>query len=56
MVKKNGPKTVQEYLKLIEIDISMSWVGKLLKRMGFKQKRKIKENFIGKKNKPLRLA
>ena len=47
--KQNGPKTFQEYLRLIEIDVSMSVVRNLLKRMDFKQRRKIKTNFISKK-------
>ena len=54
--RQDGPKTVQEYLRSIEIDMSLSGVRKLLKRMGFKPRRKIKTNFISKKNKPLRLA
>jgi transposase len=49
-------KAVQEYLKSIEIDMSLSRVRKLLKRMGFNPRRKIKANFISKRNKPLRLA
>ncbi|KAG2189850.1 hypothetical protein INT46_011682, partial [Mucor plumbeus] len=53
---QDGPKAVQEYLRSIEIDMSLSGVRKLLKRMGFKPRRKIKTNFISKKNKPLRLA
>ena len=54
--RQDGPKAVQEYLRSIEIDMSLSGVRKLLKRMGFKPRRKIKTNFISKKNKPLRLA
>jgi macrodomain Ter protein organizer (MatP/YcbG family) len=47
--KQNGPKTVQEYLRLIKIHMSMSVVGKLLMRIDFKQKRKIKANFSRKR-------
>ncbi|KAG2192161.1 hypothetical protein INT46_009395 [Mucor plumbeus] len=54
--RQDDPKAVQEYLRSIEIDMSLSGVRKLLKRMGFKPRRKIKTNFISKKNKPLRLA
>ncbi|KAG2193486.1 hypothetical protein INT46_001089 [Mucor plumbeus] len=36
--------------------MSLSGVRKLLKRMGFKPRRKIKTNFVSKKNKPLRLT
>jgi hypothetical protein len=54
--RQDGPKAVQEYLRSIEIDMSLSGVRKLLKRKGFKPRRKIKTNFISKKNKPLRLA
>ncbi|KAG2214610.1 hypothetical protein INT46_008155 [Mucor plumbeus] len=54
--KQVGPKAVQEYLRSIENDMSLSGVRKLLKRMGFKPRRKIKTNFISKKNKPLRLT
>ncbi|KAG2205350.1 hypothetical protein INT46_011037, partial [Mucor plumbeus] len=54
--RQDGPKAVQEYLRSIEIDMSLSGVRKLLKRMGFKPRRKIKTNFISKKNKPLRLV
>jgi transposase len=54
--KQDGPKAVQEYLRLIGIDMSLSGVRKLLKRMGFELRRKIKTNFISKKNRPLRLA
>ncbi|KAG2206449.1 hypothetical protein INT46_006977 [Mucor plumbeus] len=54
--RQDGPKAVQEYLRSIEIDMSLSGGRKLLKRMGFKPRRKIKTNFISKKNMPLRLA
>ncbi|KAG2199892.1 hypothetical protein INT46_009832 [Mucor plumbeus] len=54
--RQDGPKAVQEYLRSIEIDMSFSGVRKLLKRMGFKPRRKTKTNFISKKIKPLRLA
>ena len=47
--RQDGPKAVQEYLRSIEIDMSLSGVRKLLKRMGFKPRRKIKTNFISKK-------
>ncbi|KAG2189851.1 hypothetical protein INT46_011683 [Mucor plumbeus] len=47
--RQDGPKAVQEYLRSIEIDMSLSGVRKLLKRMGFKLRRKIKTNFISKK-------
>jgi transposase len=47
--RQDGPKAVQEYLRLIEIDMSLSEVRKLLKRMGFKPRRKIKTKFISKK-------
>ncbi|KAG2189583.1 hypothetical protein INT46_009450 [Mucor plumbeus] len=47
--RQDDPKAVQEYLRSIEIDMSLSGVRKLLKRMGFKPKRKIKTNFISKK-------
>ncbi|KAG2194693.1 hypothetical protein INT46_010161 [Mucor plumbeus] len=46
---QDNPKAVQEYLRSIEIDMSLSGVRKLLKRMGFKPRRKIKTNFISKK-------
>jgi transposase len=46
---KDGLKAVQEYLRFIEIDMSLSGVRKLFKRMGFKLRRKIKANFISKK-------
>ena len=48
--RQDNPKAVQEYLRLIEFDMSFSGVRKLLKRMGFKPRRKIKANFISKKN------
>ncbi|KAG2203822.1 hypothetical protein INT46_008019 [Mucor plumbeus] len=54
--RQDGRKSVQEYLKSIEIDMSLSGVRKLLKRMGIKPRRKIKTIFISKKNKLLRLA
>jgi len=54
--RQDGFEAVQEYLRSIDIDMSFSGVTKLLKRMGFKPRRKIKTNFISKKNKPLRLA
>ncbi|KAG2212053.1 hypothetical protein INT46_009427 [Mucor plumbeus] len=47
--RQDGPKAVQEYLRSIEIDMSLSGVRKLLKRIGFKPRRKIKTNFISKK-------
>jgi transposase len=47
--KQNDPKTFQEYLRLIEIDMSTSVVRNLLKRMDFKQRKKNKANFISKK-------
>ncbi|KAG2189840.1 hypothetical protein INT46_005561 [Mucor plumbeus] len=47
--RQDNPKAVQEYLRLIEIDMSLSGVRKLLKRMGFELRRKIKTNFISKK-------
>jgi hypothetical protein len=47
--RQDGPKTVKEYLRSIEIDVSLSGVRKLLKIMGFKPRRKIKTNFIIKK-------
>jgi transposase len=47
--RQDGPKTVQEYLRSTEIDMLLSEVRKLLKRMGFKPRRKIKTNFISKK-------
>ena len=34
--RQDGSKTVQEYLRSIEIDMSFSEASKLLKRMGFK--------------------
>ena len=47
--RQDGPKDVQEYLRSIEIDMSLSGVRKLLKRMGFKPRRKTKTNLISKK-------
>ncbi|KAG2190301.1 hypothetical protein INT46_011807, partial [Mucor plumbeus] len=38
--RQDGPKAVQEYLRSIEIGMSLSVVRKLLKRMGFKPRRK----------------
>ena len=53
---KDDLKVVQGYLRSIEIEVSLSGIRKLLKKMGFKFKRKIKTNFANKDNKPLRLA
>jgi transposase len=47
--RQDSPKAVQEYLRSIKIDVSLSRARKLLKRMGFKPRRKIKTNFISKK-------
>ena len=54
--RQDIPKAVQEYLRTIEIDMSLSRVRKLLKRMGFKPRRKLKANVISKRNTPLRLT
>jgi hypothetical protein len=47
--RQDNPKAVQEHLRSIGIDMSFSGFSKLLKRMGFKLKRKIKANFMSKK-------
>ncbi|KAG2195802.1 hypothetical protein INT46_004418, partial [Mucor plumbeus] len=47
--RQDSPKAVQEYLRSIEIDMSLSGVRKLLKRMGFKPRRKLRPTLSAKK-------
>ena len=51
----DGPKAVQEYLKSIGIEMTVHGIRKMLKRMGFKAKKKVKTNFVSNKNKAIRL-
>ena len=52
----DGPKGVQEHLKLEGVDMSLSGIRKGLKKSGFNDKRKIKTNFVSKDNKAERYA
>ncbi|CAO3610762.1 unnamed protein product [Mucor fragilis] len=51
----DGPQTIQRYLGLIGVELTVHGIRKLLKIMGFKAKRKIKTNFVSNRNKRLRL-
>jgi hypothetical protein len=59
MVQNNslgGPRGIQEYLRFMNISMSLSGTEKLLNGMGFKAKRKSKASFVSVANKKLRLA
>ncbi|KAG2194995.1 hypothetical protein INT46_008882, partial [Mucor plumbeus] len=52
----NGPKGMQEYLRMEGVDMSLNGIRKGLKKRGFNAKRKIKANFVSKENKAERNA
>lgn len=52
----DGPRAVQESLRSMGQDMSVSSIRKSLRRNGLKSRRKAKTNFVSKKNKTLRLA
>jgi hypothetical protein len=52
----DGPKGVQCYLAYIGIQMSMRNIRYILKRKGFKPKRKVKTNFVRAENRAKRLA
>jgi hypothetical protein len=52
----DGPKSVQCYLAYIGIQMSMRNIRYILKRKGFKPKRKVKANFVRAENREKRLA
>jgi hypothetical protein len=47
----DGPKGMQEHLRMEGVDMSLSGIRKGLKKRGFNAKRKIKTNFVSKDNK-----
>jgi hypothetical protein len=52
----DGPKGVQCYPAYIEIQMSMRNIRYILKRKGFKPKRKVKTNFVRAENRANHLA
>jgi hypothetical protein len=52
----DGLRGAQEYLRSINITMSLSGAEELLNEIGFKAKRKNKTNFVSAANKKLRLA
>ncbi|KAG2193210.1 hypothetical protein INT46_007614 [Mucor plumbeus] len=51
----NGPRGIQEYLRSMNISMSLSGTEKLLNGKGFKAKRKSKTSFVSAANKKLRV-
>ncbi|KAG2189639.1 hypothetical protein INT46_007186, partial [Mucor plumbeus] len=49
--RSDGPKGMQEHLRMEGVDMSLSGIRKGLKKRGFNAKRKIKTNFSSKENK-----
>jgi hypothetical protein len=52
----DGPKGMQEHLRMEGVDMSLSGIRKGLKKSCFNVKRKIKTNFVSKDNKEERYA
>ena len=52
----DGPRGVQESLRALGQDMSISGIRKSLRRNGLKARKKAKTNFVSKKNRRLRLA
>jgi hypothetical protein len=52
----DGPKGMQEHLRMEGVDMSLSGIRKGLKKRGINAKRKIKTNFVSKDNKAERYA
>ncbi|KAG2195338.1 hypothetical protein INT46_007909 [Mucor plumbeus] len=48
--RSNGPRGMQEHLRMEGVDMSLSGIRKGLKKRGFNVKRKIKINFASKEN------
>jgi len=51
-----GPPGVQRYLKSVGVKMALHGIRKMLKRMGFKAKRKVNTNFVSHTNRGIRLA
>ena len=51
-----GPAGIQRYLKSIGVKMTLPGIRKMLKRMGFKAKRKVNTNFVSHTNRGIRLA
>ncbi|KAG1082764.1 hypothetical protein G6F42_022458 [Rhizopus arrhizus] len=51
-----GPPGVRRYLKSIGVKMTLHGIRKMLKRMGFKAKRKVNTNFVSHTNRGIRLA